>query len=138
MAADFSSTLSALRPRPLGRPTVVLGVSALLLAAWGAWFFLADVAVLEVSQSARLEVDREVHALDALVTGRLKAIHTSLGAQVRRGELLFEMDATEHTLALAEEKARLAVLPSQIERLKAEIEAGGVALRSSQEVSRVA
>src|SRR2546428_11867949 len=70
---------------------LVLGTT--LLAAWGAWFFLARVTRYEVSDAARLEVDAAVHPVDATAAGRIIALRLLLGKEVRAGDVLARIDS---------------------------------------------
>ena len=64
------------------RPSLVGIVLVLaLLAGWFLWLFRAAVPVYEVTDRARLEVDRALHPIEALVAGRVVATRLVLGQQ---------------------------------------------------------
>jgi len=106
------------------RPSV-LGfiISAILLAAWFAWLFLARVSVYELSDTARLEADTAVHPVVAPVGGRVSAVHMTVGREVRAGDLLAEIDSQGERLQLGEARALLAGISPQLAALRDEIRA---------------
>jgi multidrug resistance efflux pump len=88
-------------------------LAAVLLSAWTAWFFLAQVTVYEVSAVARLEVSEAAHPVEAQVAGRVRATHLVLGQEVQGGDVLVELDADTQRLQREEERTRLAALIPQ-------------------------
>jgi len=96
---------------------------AVLLAAGVAWFFLARVMLCEVTDTARLEVVRAVHPVEAAITGRVAATHAVLGQEVQVGDVLVELDTRAEQLRLAEERTRLDALSRQLKALREEITA---------------
>ncbi len=121
MAAQFSQTVRALASDDARGAYVVWAGAALLLAAWLAWFFGASVTVVEVSRKARLEVQQAAHAVAAPLSGRVLSSTLAIGAQVRAGDLLLELDAGAEQLRLREEQARLDAIPPRIASLNREI-----------------
>ena len=83
---------------------------------------LDRVGVYEVTDSTRLEAEIAAHPLAAPMAGRVVRTHLELGHSVRAGEVLVEFDAEAERLALAEARARLAGLRSQIAALGLETE----------------
>ena len=59
MPTSFSRSLRSLEADRFRWSLVGIVVGIVLLATWIAWFFLARVALYEVSDQARLEVGRE-------------------------------------------------------------------------------
>jgi multidrug resistance efflux pump len=123
MANPFSHTLRALAADRLRAPAWAILAAGGLAAAWGAWFFLARVEVLETTRLARLEVADEAHPVEAAVGGRVVASRLDLGREVAAGEVLVELDATRETLELAEARTRAAALTAQLAAIDAELEA---------------
>src|SRR5712691_3474997 len=118
MSGDFSSTMRSLNADRFRRSIAGLLVVAVLLGAWTAWLFLSRVARYETTDSARLEVDRAIHLIQAPYTGRVVKTSLVLGAQVSAGDLLIELDSNAERLQLEEERSRLRVLAPQIEALR--------------------
>jgi membrane fusion protein (multidrug efflux system) len=123
VSATFSQSLRALsldRPR---RSLATAGIAVALLGAWAAWFFGAEVTVSETAETARIEVERAAHTVDAPVAGRLVTNALALGREVEASEVLVELDAELPKRRLAEERARLATLGPQIEALRRQLAA---------------
>src|SRR6266481_5855416 len=118
MSGDFSSTMRSLNADRFRRSIAGLLVVAVLLGAWTAWLFLSRVARYETTDSARLEVDRAIHLIQAPYTGRVVKTSLVLGAQVSAGDLLIELDSNAERLQLEEERSRLRVPAPQIEALR--------------------
>jgi membrane fusion protein (multidrug efflux system) len=109
-----------------------------LLGVWMAWAFVARLALYAVTETARLEVDRAVHYVEAPVAGRVVATHLDLGREVPGGAVLVELEVEPQRLHHAEERARLAALSRQIEAVSAEIAAAERALGAAQRTAQVA
>lgn len=138
MSTEFSRSMRALAADGF-RGSAWGGLLALaLLGAWAAWFFLARVALYEVSQMARLEVDRAVHPVEAPVAGRIVATRLALGREVQAGEVLVELDAGIERLRLEEERTHLVALPRQLEALRGEILSEERSLLEEQQAGRAA
>jgi multidrug resistance efflux pump len=138
MLSSFSRSgrsLEADSPRGL---LLVLLLAAVLLAAWVAWFFLARVAVYEVTDRADLEVDRAAHPIEAQFTGRVVSSHLALDREVKLGEVLVELDADVQQLQLKEEHVRLTALAPQTSALESQIAAEETALQQERQAARVA
>lgn len=121
MSTSFPRTLAALRVDRFRGALVVLCLVAMLLAGWSAWFFRAAITRYEVTGSARLEIDQEVHLVQSPVAARVQTTNLVLGRQVTAGDLLVELDSTSERLQVQEEQRRLAGLAPQIESLRAQI-----------------
>ncbi|HKS27682.1 MAG TPA: HlyD family efflux transporter periplasmic adaptor subunit [Pyrinomonadaceae bacterium] len=121
------------------RPTV-LGtlVGVILLAAWASWLFFARISLYEVTQTARLEVDRAAHPLEAAVGGRIVATRVRVGQEVRAGDVLIELDAEDQRLQGEEERAKLATIEPQLKALRDEIAAEEKAQSDSQQADQIA
>jgi multidrug resistance efflux pump len=128
LANNFSRTLRALRTDGPAGWLIQAVVAALLLGLWGAWLFGSRVTVLAVSTSARAEVDRQVHPVDAPVAGRIVRVEMELGAEVEKGQLLVELEVEEQRSRLDEQQARLTGLEGQLESLALELSGAELAL----------
>lgn len=133
MSTSFSRTLRALDADRFRGGLLVLAVCGLLLAAWLAWFFLADVALYEVTDDARLEVDREPHVVMSLVTGRVVDNRMVIGREVAEGDVLVELDADAKRFELEENWAEVKSAERQLDRLRTEIAEQKQALERAME-----
>jgi multidrug resistance efflux pump len=115
-----------------------IGIIVCLLGSWAAWFFLARVSLYEVTDTARLEVDRAVHPIGAPVAGRVVATHLVLGQEAQAGDVLVELDANAQRLQLEEERARFSGLLAQLAVVPQEIAAEEQAQRKEQEAAQAA
>jgi len=123
MASPFSRTFRSLDADPDGRARWAMWGAMVVLVAWGAWFAVARLAVYATSESARLEVTRATHPVDAPVAGRVVSVHLELDALVHEGDVLVELDDRVESLALAEAKAKALGLGPQLAATRAQIEA---------------
>ena len=138
MAATFSRTMRSLNADGFRGLAWTLLLTTVLLIAWLAWFFLARVAVYEVSDLARLEVQRSAHPIEAPVAGQIVTASLSVGRSVQRGEVLVTLDTSSLGLQLAEEQARSEALSGQREALGGEIEALERAMGDADEAAQAA
>ncbi len=99
-----------------------------LIAIWGIWFLQARVTVYERSAQARLELHREVYAIDAPVDARVVGTQVELHRSVRAGDVLVELEHDEQARQVAEAEAVLEGLGPQLEAARAELEAEQLAL----------
>ncbi len=90
------------------------------LSAWMAWAVYARVGRYEVTDSARLEIDRAASPVQARIAGRAGRVHLSLGQQVHAGDVLVELESDSERLALAEETTRFRALGPQLDALQAQ------------------
>jgi multidrug resistance efflux pump len=137
VAASFPHTLRALETNGT-RPTIFgLILITAILAVWSAWLWRGQVAVYEVSTTARLEVEH-VHAVGATVGGRVAASYLALGRRVRRGDVLLDIEADRETLETNEERTRLTSLNGQVAIIATEIVKEEQALDSVARAARAA
>jgi membrane fusion protein (multidrug efflux system) len=136
VAVAFSRTLRSIEADGFGRSKGTIAVVTLLGAVWGMWFVFARVTVVEVSDRARLEVDRAAHSVEAPVSGRITATHLDLGAEVKQGDSLVEIDSEALHLARNEESARLQAVVEQIRALEDEVASEEIALRDQRRVAQ--
>lgn len=117
--------------RPRGQTTLALVVVA-LLTGWALWFVYADVTVHEVSEKGRIEVAQAAHAVEVPVAGRIVATKLVLGAEVKAGEPLVELDAESERRRLEEERTRLSTIQPEIDALQRQLSSTGEALVSDR------
>jgi membrane fusion protein (multidrug efflux system) len=138
MANAFSRTTRSLDVARADRWTRTLLVALALLAAWLLWFALGRVTVYEVSGDARLEVEAAAHPVMPAVEGRVVSSILTLGRQVRRGDVLVELEGDAETGSLAESRTRHAALLRRLAALREEIRAGEATLGMQQGARDVA
>jgi membrane fusion protein (multidrug efflux system) len=100
-----------------------LAVAAALLVGWAGWFLFAEVPLYETSASARVEAAGAAHRVDARTTGRAVRVGMIVGARVRAGDILVELDGEAERLAIGEARARLEALQPDIDGVRREIAA---------------
>jgi membrane fusion protein (multidrug efflux system) len=135
VSTAFSRARRTLEGDGFGRPLAGLLLALILLAGWSSWFFRSQVDRFEVSDVARLEVERASHVLQSPVDGRVTVSRLALGREVAPDDVLLELDASAEHLQLQEEQVRLASIPAQVAALRAEIEAAEQARRDEQQAS---
>jgi len=138
MPNSFARTTRSLRSDSFGRSLTFLSLAAALLSLWVAWFFLGQVRLYATSETARLEVESQVHPLQAGVAGTVVRAGLALGGQVTAGETLVELDATGLRLKLAQERLHLGALSAQLELLQRELETEQLVLEGEQTTNEMA
>jgi len=138
MATAFTRTMGSLRADGFRRSLAGLLVAAALLGGWCAWLFLARVSRYETTESARLEVDRATHLLQAPYGGRVVASRLVLGRNVQAGEILVELDANPERLQMQEERARRKAIDPRVESLRAQLIAATQAADRERDAARAA
>jgi len=98
----------------------------------------ARVAVYEVTQTARLEVDQAVHPIATPVAGRVVTTHLVVGRAVQAGEVLAELDAEAPRLQYEEARVRLTALTAQRQARRQELTAEQGAREDERQAARVA
>jgi membrane fusion protein (multidrug efflux system) len=138
MPAAFPKTLRALQRDTFRSSAWPIALGVVVLGVWAAWFFFADVTVIESSSLARIEVDVEARPVESEVAGRIVVTNIVLGKRVRTGDVLVEIDATSLKLERAEQDARvqsterqLAAMVQEIASEQKAIASGGGAARSA-------
>ena len=136
MPEPFSNTLHSLEAHRGRGAIFILLIGAALLVAWGLWFQTARVPVLAISQSAQVETPSP--RVFAQIGGTVIRSPLRLGQTVARGDLLFELDAREETLAERGEMATLKALEAEKVRLESAIAALQTALFEIRQASAAA
>ena len=136
MPIVFSRSLRSLETDGYRRSGFAFALVFVLGAAWAGWFVFARVAVVEVAETARLEVDQAAYSLEATVAGRITVSRLALGQDVQAGEVLVELDAEPLRLSLNQEKANQAAFSPQVAALTQQIEAEERALDDQRRVAQ--
>jgi multidrug resistance efflux pump len=133
---DFAQTFTALRAEHSGAVRIMLLLGALLLAGWFAWALLARVTLYEVSSEARLELEGAAYPIASPLLGRIVAINLHIGDNVRKGDVLVELDSMPQQLQRDETETELRGIDPQLSSLKAQIDAqNGAAEHEAQGLS---
>ena len=117
MPTPFTRCTRALNADRFNRSAGMILLITVLVAGWLGWFGFAEVVMFETTDAARLESDREVHPVEVLVGGRVKATHLEVGRQVAPGDVLVELETDTQRLQLGEEQSRVAALAAQLAAL---------------------
>ena len=132
MSTAFTRSLHALGADRFRVSAATLAIAALILGAWGAWAAMAQVSLFEVTDKARLEVDRAIYPVEAPMAGKVTAVWLTMGREVKPGDALFEIEADSAQLQLQEERARLSTVSPEIKALYDQIDAEQSALNDEQ------
>lgn len=95
---------------------------AIVLATWFGWFLFAEVGIYQTAP-ADLQAERDIHAVEATIEGRVLANHVAVGREVGVGDIVVELEDTAVRLKRAEHHARLDSARAQLPAMEAEIAA---------------
>lgn len=132
MPQQYSQTMRAFAAERPRRAMLTWLVAGILAAAWLIWFVAADVTVRAASEQARLEVAVAPSGIDTMVAGEVMSNALVLGREVKKGEVLLEIDARRETLLRQQEKSQLAAARAKRSALAAEIATRRDGLRDAQ------
>jgi membrane fusion protein (multidrug efflux system) len=138
MPSSFARTFRSLEVESEGRSRLMLLGAAIVLGAWSAWFFGARLSVYVTSDTARLEVTRATHPVDAPVGGRVVKLNLQLDQEIHEGDVLVELDPEVQQLDLAEANAKAGGIGPQLTAQKAQIAAEERALHDLEQQSHAA
>ncbi len=136
MSDGFPRTLRGLEGDGFGHTVVALTIGAVLLVAWSAWLFLARVAVHEVSATARIEMERAAHPIEAPGAGRVVTSTLVVGREVEAGEVLVELATEPERLGVEESRLRTGALAPQLDALHEELAHAQQALEQERRVGK--
>ncbi len=137
MRSIFPRVDEALRADRALQSNLFLTLALVLGAAWLAWAFSAHLMHYEVSDKARLEIDSALFPIQAGVSGKLSASYLALGREVKRGDLLLELDSEGERLSLAEERTRLAAIAPQLAALRTQMNSQAAGQQDEHQVLKV-
>jgi len=129
------SSLSLNRFAPSRRQVlraVLIGVVPLLVAAGGAWAYLASGRYVS-TENAYVKADMASVAAD--VSGKVIQVGVRQHQAVRPGQLLFRLDAAPFHFALRMADAHLSDVSRQIEALRASYQTGQAELKAADDTS---
>jgi multidrug resistance efflux pump len=119
-------------------PILSIVVAVIVLGAWFVWALRARVALYEVANTARVEVEHAAHPIEAQVSGRVVRNHLAVGQYVKAGQLLVELDDASERLELAEQQTQPLARESQLIALRSEIAASQKALDEARQTASAA
>jgi multidrug resistance efflux pump len=122
MSSPFGRSVRAIESERT-RGWVPVAIAAGLLALWAAWFLFSRIPLYETSATARIEATAAAHPIDARMAGRAVRVNLAVGAPVRAGDVLVELEADAERLALEQARARLASLDPELSSVRREIAA---------------
>ncbi len=138
MPTPFSRSLRSLSTEGPRGVWIGLLAAIVVLVPLCAWFFLARVAVIEASDSARLEAQALAHPVESPVAGEIVANHLVVGDNVSAGDVLVELNAQAFRLQLAEQQADLTGIEGQLKAARLEVAAQESVIDETQEAGRLA
>ncbi len=129
----FDPDLFAITHEQLGREKVtkllgILGLAVCLASSWALWLLLARVTVYATTDQARVEVAQAVYPVEAAASGRVAKSYLALSRQVKRGDLLVELEAEPERLRLSQEQSHQLTLEAQLRELRTQLAADSDAL----------
>lgn len=119
---SFARTMRAIDADGLSPALLAVILVAGLGGVWTCWLVMARVPVYQLSESARLEVER-VHPVAATTVGRVTSSALVLGTRVNVGDVLLEVEADREWLATVGERTKLKTLGGEVTELGREIAA---------------
>lgn len=134
MPSPFPRSIRSLDADRFHSSGTSIAIAMIILTAWMCWFLFASIARYEVTDSARLEVDRTAHALQVPVAGRVASSRLWLGEQIEAGQVLVELESESQRLQLSEERSRLNTVASRLTVLRAELKTERQASAKEQQV----
>ena len=122
-AEPFSRTLRDLDGGGRKPLVALLAAAILCMAAWLLWFVYTEIPVQVVSRAARLEAAQQPFVVQASVAGRVETFAATLGAPVKKGQVLLRLDDAIERHHLAELEAELDGTEHRLVALGAQIAA---------------
>jgi membrane fusion protein, multidrug efflux system len=104
-------------PKRLGRRTIILLVAGALILAAGTYWFVSSAGYESTDDAA---VEAHVIQVSPKISAHVQAAHFDDNYQVKRGELLIELDARDYEVALASALANLASAQSKLTESEAQ------------------
>lgn len=135
MAITFSKSMRSLNADRGVRALWSVLLAAIILGAWVFWLLSAHVGLYETSRSARLEVERAAHPVEAQCAGRVADNRMNVGQVVSVGDVLLLLDATALELELAEVRSVIAGTEGQLAAIRQQLVAQERAVAQDRESS---
>lgn len=120
MSRSFSETTRSLQnDRPFGA-LVLLGFGFLFLTLWAVWFLKSQISIQKTSIGAQLVQSDQVSILNAHVNGTISQVFVELGASVKKGESIAELNHELVNARLIESEESLQRINTLLARYKEE------------------
>ena len=129
---DFTRSFRQLQADERHGTAWILGGALLLLTGWLGWAVAARISLYEDSSDARVELYGATFPVEAPFLGRIVMTNLRAGRQVRRDEVLVELDSMPQQLELKEAQVRIAGIDAPLAKLRAQIQAEE-SLRAAEE-----
>jgi multidrug resistance efflux pump len=123
MRTPFKKTLAFLSSEERTRSWRLVAATTLLVSAWGLWLGGSKTTVYAVSDEGRLLAAGAASPVQTSVPGVVTATDVVLGAEVKAGAVLVELDTSAERLRREEEDARRQGLMQTVQNLELIIEA---------------
>jgi multidrug resistance efflux pump len=117
----FRSTNQQIARDRTRRQALLLLIPTVLMVLWAAWMYLARISVYASTDQARVEVAQTAFIVQAPISGRVVKSHLALGGEVKRGDILVELEAEPQQLRVDQEKAHREALEMQVSNLRQQI-----------------
>jgi multidrug resistance efflux pump len=117
LSTAFTNTTRAIAADSSSRDKFIIIISLLLLLMWGAWFLMANITLYKTSIEGVIKQHGQDIDLGLTVSGKVSAIYTKLGQQLKKGELILSLDNPALVAGLAHNKVLLSQLDAQFKML---------------------
>ena len=113
MATAFTRTLRSLAVDRFRNTAIALLAGVAFAGAWAYWAYTSRVTLYEITESARMEVDRAIYPIQSPIDGRVTATTLEVGREVHEGDVLVELDVEPQRLQIAELRSQIASLQGE-------------------------
>src|ERR1700722_8851212 len=117
----FSSTNQQIARDRTRRQALLLLIPTVLMVLWAAWMYLARISLYASTDQARVEVAQTAFIVQAPISGRVVKSHLALGDEVKRGDILVELEAEPQQLRVDQEKAHREAVEMQVSNVRQQI-----------------
>lgn len=114
---NLSPNVNTAKPKRSRRRLIILGAVGALLLAGGAFWYVSN-AGYETTDDATIEA--HVIQVSPKISAHVKAVHFDDNYQVKRGDLLIELDPRDFKVSLASAEANLASAQSKLTEAEAQ------------------
>lgn len=116
MSRPFNQTTRSLKNDKAFASLVFLGLGFLFILLWSIWFLTSRITINKNSVSAQIIQSGQVSVLNSPIDGEITQIFIELGAPVKAGELIAELNHNLIDAKVSESKESLQRINSQLAR----------------------